>query len=207
MAYSDYGGYGYKNSVRVEERSDAVINPNIETIPGTYPGFAAAIQGMSRDKFNEIRGGSPNGHVVIGDDPIYVGLYKQSTVMLWFKGTSLSLLDYADNLDPKFISEYDGEKYIDTITLSEENDMIIHFKLPDGYDLEVKWTSEPNYYVFARLATPDGDVWHGWSGYGVGAGLENAGYGYDTNNVVDMMVKIWPADFRDTTGEDNGNVI
>jgi len=32
-----------------------------------------------------------------------------------------------------------------------------------------------------QLEQPDGTVWHGWSGYGVGAGLEDAGYGYSTD--------------------------
>jgi hypothetical protein len=32
------------------------------------------------------------------------------------------------------------------------------------------------------LEQSNGTVWHGFSGYGVGAGLEDAGYGYSTND-------------------------
>ena len=46
MAYSDYGGYGYKNGERVEDRSDAVISPEVTSIPGMYPGWG---YGPTRD--------------------------------------------------------------------------------------------------------------------------------------------------------------
>ena len=46
MAYSDYGGYAYKNGKRVVERSDAVITDAAQSIPGMYPGFAFVAQGM-----------------------------------------------------------------------------------------------------------------------------------------------------------------
>ena len=81
MSYSDYGGYAYKNGVRVVERSDAVIIEKFRSVPGMYPGLAAALQGVD---LNDVRESSPNGHVVLGDSPLYVGMYKQSNINAWW---------------------------------------------------------------------------------------------------------------------------
>jgi len=45
-----------------------------------------------------------------------------------------------------------------------------------GCRMEVFFTDEDNYYQYARLTQPDGMVWLGWSGYGVGTG-DDAYYG------------------------------
>ena len=55
MAYSDYGGYAYLNGIHIAERSDTSIKI---------------------DSTTEI-----DGHVVLGDGPIYVVLYKQSVII------------------------------------------------------------------------------------------------------------------------------
>ena len=55
MAYSDYGGYAYLNGIHITERSDTSIKI---------------------DSTTEI-----NGHVVLGDGPIYIVLYKQSVII------------------------------------------------------------------------------------------------------------------------------
>lgn len=39
------------------------------------------------------------------------------------------------------------------------------------------------------MTQPDGVVWTGFSGYGVGAGLEDAGYGYSTEEREDKLLK------------------
>ena len=56
---------------------------------------------------------------------------------------------------------------------------------------------EDNYYVYARLTQPDGNVWHGWSGYGVGAGLEDAGYGFSTADRESKLRDLWPESIVD----------
>lgn len=33
--------------------------------------------------------------------------------------------------------------------------------------------------------------WHGWSGYGVGAGLEDAGYGYSTDEREERLWELF----------------
>ena len=61
----------------------------------------------------------------------------------------------------------------------------------DGCKVELIYTQEDNYYVYARLTQPDGNVWHGLSGYGVGAGLEDAGYGYSTSEREIMLWELF----------------
>jgi hypothetical protein len=62
----------------------------------------------------------------------------------------------------------------------------------DGWRLEVFFRIEDNHYQYAKLTQPDGNVWHGWSGYGVGAGLEYCGYGYSTEDREDVLRALWP---------------
>ena len=76
----------------------------------------------------------------------------------------------------------------------------IHFQLPDGYNLELRYVYDDNYYTYARLEMPNGDIWNGWSGYGVGAGLEDAGYGYSTERCEQRLYSIWPHDFMGVEG-------
>jgi hypothetical protein len=64
MAYSDYGGYAYRNGKRVEDRSDATISPDGDVFgsPGIWPGFAAYAAG-GKDEY-EKRREWPSGHAV-----------------------------------------------------------------------------------------------------------------------------------------------
>jgi hypothetical protein len=90
-------------------------------------------------------------------------------------------------LPPERISEYDGERYLDAPDAFTNDDEPTCFEI-DGHKLEVFWRQDDNYYVYARLTQPDGTVWHGWSGYGVGAGLEDCDYGYSTE---DRECSLW----------------
>jgi len=139
MAYSDYGGYAYRNGKRVKERSDVTIMV-----------------------------GGPDGHVVLGDGPVYLELFKSGATL--YLGTERQDLP---------INRYGS----DEIRRSKEL---------EGCKVEVVYTHEDNFYVYARLTQPDGNVWHGWSGYGVGAGLEDAGYGYSTEDRNDTLRELWP---------------
>mgnify|MGYP006871978404 CR=1 FL=1 len=87
MAYSDYGGYAYRNGVRVEFRSDAVIKPDgdLFATPGMWPGFAADIttgEGHNREK----RVHWPSGHAIIGDGPI--NLSRDTANPRWLTSSS-----------------------------------------------------------------------------------------------------------------------
>lgn len=171
MAYSDYGGYAHRNGERIVERSDCTITPEGDTFgtPGQYPGFGLAAQGASLEEIRE-KIEWPNGHAVLGDGPIYVVLYKTHARL--HRGP-----ERLDNILSRRDYDADEEK---------------HYESVDGCSVEVTYTQEDNYYVYAKLTQPNGNVWHGWSGYGVGAGLEDAGYGYSTPEREEKLLELWP---------------
>ena len=149
MAYSDYGGYAYLNGIHITERSDTSIKI---------------------DSTTEI-----DGHVVLGDGPIYVVLYKQS-VIIYRGGEQLKTFSYPlDITDDHVINE---------------------FLNIDHHDISIYLTYEDNYYVYAKLEQPNGNTWYGFSGYGVGAGLEDAGYGYSTKDRIDTLSDLFPDIFQ-----------
>lgn len=171
MAYSDYGGYAYRNGKRVEERSDATITPQGDTYgtPGSYPGFALLASGTPHEEVMK-RIEWPSGHAVLGDGPIYLVLRK--TYAQVFKGPDKQDVDL------------DREDY-EASEIRKEAEI-------EGVRIEIVHTQEDNYYIYARLTQPDGNVWHGWSGYGVGAGLEDAGYGFSTPDREATLVEYFP---------------
>lgn len=195
MSYSDYGGYAYRNGKRVEARSDATISPEGDVFgsPGMWPGFAAYAAG-GMDGYEKIRDW-PSGHVVLGDGPIYVVLYKQSSLSIHRGTERLDELTLLKDVPPEAVenwSDKDGKPprwlNIDYFKTSEE---CCVFEV-DGWRLEVFFRIEDNHYQYAKLTQPDGNVWHGWSGYGVGAGLEDCGYGYSTEEREDVLRALWP---------------
>lgn len=172
MAYSDYGGYAYRNGNRVEERSDATITPegDIYGTPGSYPGFALLANGVQYDEVMR-RMDWPSGHVVLGDGPIYLVLRK-CNAMLYRCAEKQNL--------PIERSDYEANETRSAAEL-------------DGCNIELVYTLEDNFfYVYAKLTQPDGNVWHGFSGYGVGAGLEDADYGFSTSDREDKLIELWP---------------
>ena len=197
MAYSDYGGYAYRNGTRVVERSDATITPEGDTYgtPGSYPGFALMAQGVSHEEVVK-RMHWPNGHAVLGDGPIYIVLYKQSSLLIHRGPERLDEVALLKTDAAIKRWEYNGEsgRYVDTEKF-KESEAPCHFEV-DGWKITVYWREEDNHYQYVRVEQPDGNVWHGWSGYGVGAGLEEAGYGYSTEEREDVLTRLWPDAIR-----------
>lgn len=194
MAYSDYGGYAYRNYKRVEERSDATISPegDIFGSPGTWPGFVAYATGGMEEVRK--RRSWPGGHAVLGDGPIYVVLYKQSYLRIFRGNEELEIANLIKDppvgaLQPDSYSDTETH-YLDTEVFKRTGKVCI-FEV-DGWRLEVFFREEDNHYQYARLAQPDGNVWHGWSGYGVGAGLEDCGYGFSTPEREEVMCALFP---------------
>ena len=183
MAYSDYGGYGYKNGIRVVERSDAVLTPEgLKSIPGAWPGWSLE-EGRS--------GGSY--HVILGDENLYVTLYKQSSLTILYFNKPVSLLEMMREKYPGSIKKYTfegskNEEYVDWDFFDEEK-VVLEL---DGYKIEIYREYSDNYYQYVRLTQPNGDVWTGFSGYGVGAGLEDAGYGFSTIEQESRLFNIFP---------------
>ena len=193
MAYSDYGGYAYRNGERVIERSDCILTDEMKSLPGMYPGFAYLMHNATVEEFEHDRNRHPNGHVVLGDGPAYVGLYKQTSVHVWAAGRELELEGLASIPIPDecYSDAYGKRRFSPSWSVEDLGEVRLPFALP-GAELEVVWTYEDNYYVYARLVTDSGDVWTGWSGYGVGAGLEEAGYGFSTEERARTLARLWP---------------
>lgn len=163
MAYSDYGGYAYRNGELIEERSDAVFTTDgLKSTPGAWPGWTV-LEGRN--------GGSY--HVILGDGPIHVCLYKQSSIIVRKNGAEVPLVD----VFPKgCLNEWKGEFYHDC-----DNNELISGAI-DGWGIQFITQLEDNYYTYARVQQPDGTVWTGFSGYGIGAGLDDGSYGYSTED-------------------------
>lgn len=104
MAYSDYGGYAYRNGVHVMERSDAVVTGHdIWSTPGMWPGFATLeLPSEFRGEFLDL----PRGHAVLGDGPIYVALNKQSNVGVYRLTEEIDILSILQSKDEGAISSY-----------------------------------------------------------------------------------------------------
>ena len=84
MAYSDHGGYVYRNRERVPERSDWAPDEKGVNLgaPGDYPGFVAVLErGLSPEEY-ERQASGPRGHAVLGSGPIYVSLCKNYYVLV-----------------------------------------------------------------------------------------------------------------------------
>ncbi len=193
MAYSDYGGYAYRNGVRVEERSDCTITPEGDTFgtPGMWPGFAMLMAGMERDEVLK-RTEWPHGHAVLGDGPLYVVLYKQSTVQIYRGFEQLDPMDFVVGDAPIKEYEYDGQRrrYVDHYAACDIETPVV-FEV-DGVRIVVHWIEEDNYYQYVRVEQPDGVVWCGWSGYGVGAGFEGGSREYSSRERDASLLGYWP---------------
>lgn len=207
MAYSDYGGYAYRNGERVESRSDATISPEGDVFgsPGLWPGFAAILAGGQEEY--EKRKNWPTGHVVLGDGPIYVILYKQSCVRVYRGLEELDKVSLLKGMPPKAVYEWEyggesGRSINEDYFKETETCCVLDV---DGWKLEVFFREEDNHYQYARLTQPDGNVWHGWSGYGVGAGLEDSGYGYSTSDREENLWMLFPYErLQKSTEETSG---
>jgi len=201
MAYSDYGGYAYKNGERIEERSDAVLSPEgIKSTPGQWPGWTLE-EGRS--------GGSY--HVLLGDGPIFLSLYKQSSLGVHRLGETVDWevaagRDYPDAIR-NWTQMYDHsqqpsklldvpivQSYFDTGWFAG-NGMPLELDI-DGCKITAYFVDEENHYMFVRLEQPDGNIWTGFSGYGVGAGLEDADYGYSTDLQIERMNDLFKSESR-----------
>ena len=165
MAYSDYGAYVFRNGKRISERSDTPL-PEL-AMRSTPAGFY---------------------HGVLGDGPIFVGLYKQIDLSVFRGADRIELLDIISPNHRPLICP-DG-KWLD-------RDRYLQARKPcrlkiDKHKITVYWLYEENYYQFVKLEQPDRVTWHGWSGYGVGAGLESGRHGYITEKQNERLLKFYP---------------
>lgn len=170
MAYSSYGGFAFRNGEQVISRSDCIIKPggDVFSTPGMWPGFVS-------QKGAEPVG--PSGHVVLGDGPIYLTMYKQSHVELWRGMEELQMVGYTVNASPAgfYTIEVKGEKFQrpeGEYFRRRGDPLVLHVH---DHIIEIHWVETDNYYVHAIMQQPDGVVWSGFSGYRVGAGWDDEG--------------------------------
>lgn len=117
-------------------------------------------------------------HALVGNDEIAVGLYKQLHASIYIKDIyfSMSYNDILNISDGEILSAslyFKGAK----ITIIRE-----HFDNYYQYVELLLFKDKENKNYFHE---PDEieSYYHGFSGYGVGKGLEDAGYGYNTNEI------------------------
>jgi hypothetical protein len=195
MAYSDYGGLAYRNGKRIEERSDAVITPegDLYSTPGQWPGWS-----LYFEKGKEVATEWPSAHALLGDGPIFVGLYKQSALYFYRGFERVDETQYMTTKPDGSVATYIGGKtgepvpYIDTEYFSDLDEPCC-FEI-DGIKIVVYWTQEDNYYQYVCLTQPDGTIWAGWSGYGVGEGFDGD-YGYSNAERDRRVRELFPQAF------------
>lgn len=179
MAYSDYGGYAYRNRQHVLERSDAVFSSDglMPSTPGQWPGWTLP-EGRSERCY----------HVILGDGPVFICMAKQSYSAVMYESEEVDQRQYTNHLEywgdePK-AAYFNSDWYLD-------NEEVFRFDF-EGHRIERGWVEDDNYYQYARLTQPDGVVWHGFAGYGVGAGLEDSDYHpFSTLDRVQAMWDFW----------------
>lgn len=129
--------------------------------------------------------------MLLGDGPVFVSLYKQGLGGIFRLSERLDETSLAIDLGREYTFQHDGRTYVDWSRRKRDLAGPVRFEA-DRHALDVHCVDEDNHYVYARLTQPDGTVWHGFSGYGVGAGLEDCGYGYSTEDCVDRLFEVFP---------------
>ncbi|MBL4664283.1 MAG: hypothetical protein JKY22_12200 [Flavobacteriaceae bacterium] len=159
----------------------------MKSTPGQWPGFS----------FPEGRRGRSH-HVILGDGPVHIGMNKQSSQSVYLHGETFDIdpliIARHPNTNTKWIGD-NGEEhsYVDHESLL--NTTVVEVIL-EGHKIEIFWADTDNYYMHIRLTQPDDNIWIGWSGYGVGAGLEDCGYGYSTEDIIGASEDVWKVKLR-----------
>ena len=189
MAYSSYGGLAYRNGELVIERSDYVMRADgrVKGSPGVHPGFAALAEGATRDEVVTMGQDCPMAHAVLGEHPLLLLLYKQTTARVFYQGRRIQSFEPTE--------EFWERARVET---SEAAPAVEHHEFrPDVDDrlpaevprtkFEVVYRQGDQIGVYARVTIHDGEeermgrtttwrkagtIWTGWSAYGAGAGFE-----------------------------------
>ena len=107
MAYSDYGGFAYRNGRKVLERCDCAIEADgrLRASPGRYPGFAALEAGRGIEEAKRISDHATMAHVVLGDTPLLLLLYKQTSARVLLAGREVYAFDPGDTFWERYGDE------------------------------------------------------------------------------------------------------
>lgn len=145
MAYGNWGAFVYKNGERQKSREDNTPFKEDETQAGYWQAFGRADTKLS-----------PH-HASLGNGPFRLCGYKSYPEIFW-EGQSVDITPYqkGDNPGPDW-SWYDSDGI--------EGEL-------NGYKFKATPSEDPE-AVNLELIEPDGTVWSGKSGYGMGAGYED----------------------------------
>ena len=178
MAYSDYGGYVYRNRQRIEERSDWAPDADGVNLgkPGVYPGLVAVMEkGMSPEEYQR-RAAGPGGHAVLGTGPVYVTLCKDYYVLVHHGRDEVLYMAQAWN-GPQST----GERQTTQLRLGGR----------DGPVLTLITETHPttrDQCLYAELKERPNDakpvIWTGWTGAQAGAGWDRGDEHYNPGGVA-----------------------
>lgn len=165
MAYSDYGGYAYRNGKLALDGCDVSLPDNSGMI-----------------------------HVLLGDESLRLGLYKQLGGALYWKNRKVGKV-YYDIWGNCFCSGVDGYTEWDTVEEGDSLTLGVYRIVMHHTEITVCYVDSDNYYQYAQLRQPNGTIWAGFSGYGVGAGFENGGYA-STDDCIARLKSEFPESFK-----------
>lgn len=187
MGYSQYGGMGYRNGAHVPAASDALITADLVN-HGTPGGFPAK-------DVDEKDGRAVGGHVVIGDGPVLVSLYKHTLLVHLVVGDRFQELDLAtigvDLPEEVVIVFDDGTSILSQDRLVEGTDTL-RFEVA-GHVIEYRMIAHYRWVQHARITQPDGTVWTGFCGSEIGAGHDDE----DTDPIARRHLTIFDGDDSD----------
>lgn len=168
MSYGGHGGLGYRNGELVENASDALITPDCVNhgVPGGFPPADLSVIA------NGDTGGAINGHVILGDGPVMVTLYKHTlAIYLLADGRfhEQNLMTIGVDLPDGVVIDFDdGTCMLSADRLVEDTDTL-RFEI-EGHAIEYRMIAHPRWVQHARITQPDGTVWTGFCGNEIGAG-------------------------------------
>ncbi len=153
MAYSNWGGYGYRNGIRQPSRSDASVMPDGTVWQDTsaWPPFADLVAQYGEDEAWR-RTSGPGGHVVLGDGPFFVHMYKL-------------YLEYSiGNRSRPGNPSGNG--------LQDDRPIIFKKHRITGRSVQFRHGFEMQELMTVHVLQPNGVHWHGWVTCSAGAGFE-----------------------------------
>lgn len=185
MGYSGYGGVGFRDGVRIKALSDVVLTPNLDNL-GRAGMIPSAPEGMDGATYQSLKDMSITGHVVLGEGPVFLSLYKRVYFHIHVLGDDgmfreigeFDLVGAGIDLPDDLIEIEDtgpdaGRPKFDSWRLSgiDGHEGIVRFNVRD-HVIELRMMRDRGYALHARLIQPDGVVWSGFCGSEIGEGWD-----------------------------------
>lgn len=127
--------------------------------------------------------------LLMGSLSIRVELYRSSWVLIYRNGDRLDQNQFlSEDTPPEAFCDFGGRQELDRDYFRESGECCV-FEI-DDHRLEVFFTEEDNYYIYAKLIQPDGEIWYAWNGYGVG--FEDDPYGYSSDDREETLRNLFP---------------